>query len=172
MIHDSLDLVAYWTDSRNKISEKLKYWTCYSFTRSEWRVCRWKIYSRMEIAAHLMMMKPTALMVRGMLSNWIDQPPTLLQNEGILWEGQKSWNLVVQRSWMLIRMECSWGWLDRASKMWGSSTCRDALPPQIRISLSRQDLFGEERWPISQRRRARSLFLNGLYWVPFAQEYR
>ena len=47
--------------------------------------------------------------------------------------------------------------------MWGSSTCRDALPPQIRISLSRQDLFGEERWPISQRRRARSLFLNGLF---------
>ena len=46
--------------------------------------------------------------------------------------------------------------------MWGSSTCRDAPPPQIRISLSRQDLFGEERWPISQRRRARSLFLNGL----------
>ena len=39
------------------------------------------------------------------------------------------------------------------------------LPPQLpwmRISLPRHDLLGEERWPISQRRRAKSLFLNGL----------
>ena len=35
-------------------------------------------------------------------------------------------------------------------------------PPLMRISLPRQDLLGEERWPISQRRRAKSLFLNGL----------
>ena len=34
--------------------------------------------------------------------------------------------------------------------------------PQIRISLPRHELLGEERWPISQRRRAKSLFLNGL----------
>ena len=32
----------------------------------------------------------------------------------------------------------------------------------MRISLPRQDLLGEERWPISPRRRALSLFLNGL----------
>ena len=31
-----------------------------------------------------------------------------------------------------------------------------------RISLPRHDLLGEERWPNSQRRRAKSLFLNGL----------
>ena len=35
-------------------------------------------------------------------------------------------------------------------------------PPRMRISLPRHDLLGEERWPISQRRRAKSLFLNGL----------
>ena len=35
-------------------------------------------------------------------------------------------------------------------------------PPPMRISLPRQDLLGEERWPISPRRRALSLFLNGL----------
>ena len=35
-------------------------------------------------------------------------------------------------------------------------------PPQVRISLPRYDLLGEERWLISQRRRAKSLFLNGL----------
>ena len=31
--------------------------------------------------------------------------------------------------------------------------------PQMRISLPRHDLLGEETWPVSQRRRARSLFL-------------
>ena len=35
-------------------------------------------------------------------------------------------------------------------------------PPRMRRSLSRHDLLGEERWPISQRRRTKSLFLNGL----------
>ena len=35
-------------------------------------------------------------------------------------------------------------------------------PPQMRISLPRHDLLGEARWPISQRRRAKSLFLSGL----------
>ena len=34
--------------------------------------------------------------------------------------------------------------------------------PQIRISLRRHDLLGEGRWLISPRRRAKSLFLNGL----------
>ena len=34
--------------------------------------------------------------------------------------------------------------------------------PWMRISLPRHDLLGDERWPISQRRRAKSLFLNGL----------
>ena len=33
---------------------------------------------------------------------------------------------------------------------------------RMRISLPRHDLLGEERWPISQRRRTLSLFLNGL----------
>ena len=40
-----------------------------------------------------------------------------------------------------------------------------AGPPQLpwmRINLPRHDLLGEERWPISQKRRTRSLFLNGL----------
>ena len=32
----------------------------------------------------------------------------------------------------------------------------------MRISLPRHDLLGEERWLISERRRAKSLFLNGL----------
>ena len=49
---------------------------------------------------------------------------------------------------------------------WGEgSTCR-APPhpglPWMRISLPRYDLLREERWPVSQRRRALSLFLNGL----------
>ena len=35
-------------------------------------------------------------------------------------------------------------------------------PPWMRISLPRHDLLGEERWPVSQRRRAHSLFLHGL----------
>ena len=35
-------------------------------------------------------------------------------------------------------------------------------PPRMRISLPRHELLGEERWLISQRRRAKSLFLNGL----------
>ena len=34
--------------------------------------------------------------------------------------------------------------------------------PQMRISLPRHDLLGEERWLISQRRRTKSLFLSGL----------
>ena len=35
-------------------------------------------------------------------------------------------------------------------------------PTWMRVSLPRPDLLGEERWLISQRRRARSLFLNVL----------
>ena len=35
-------------------------------------------------------------------------------------------------------------------------------PPWMKISLPRNDLLGMERWPISHRRRAKSLFLNGL----------
>ena len=34
--------------------------------------------------------------------------------------------------------------------------------PWMRVSLPRHDLLGEGRWLISQRRRAKSLFLNGL----------
>ena len=50
----------------------------------------------------------------------------------------------------------------------GSSVVGGALPtpphhpPRMRISLPRHDLLGEERWLISQRRRAKSFFLNGL----------
>ena len=44
----------------------------------------------------------------------------------------------------------------------GALPAEPPRPPWIRISLPRHDLFGEERWPISERRRARSLFLNGL----------
>ena len=48
--------------------------------------------------------------------------------------------------------------------LWGGSAHRAPCPqpPQMKISLPRQDLLGEERWLISQRRRAKSLFLNGL----------
>ena len=35
-------------------------------------------------------------------------------------------------------------------------------PPQMRIILPRHDLLEEERWPVSQRKRALSVFLNGL----------
>ena len=42
--------------------------------------------------------------------------------------------------------------------------CPAELPPlpQMRISLPKHDLLGEERWPVSQRKRTLSLFLNGL----------
>ena len=45
--------------------------------------------------------------------------------------------------------------------MWGALPAGLPRPPQMRISLPGHDLLGEERWPISQRRRAKSLFLNG-----------
>ena len=44
---------------------------------------------------------------------------------------------------------------------WGGDSGESGLHPQVRISLPRHDLLGEERWLISQRR-ARSLFLSGL----------
>ena len=44
----------------------------------------------------------------------------------------------------------------------GAPPAEPPWPPQMRISLPRHDLLGEERWPISQRKRAKSLFLNGL----------
>ena len=44
----------------------------------------------------------------------------------------------------------------------GAPPADPPLPPQMRISLPRHDLLEEERWPISQRRRAKSLFLHGL----------
>ena len=47
--------------------------------------------------------------------------------------------------------------------MWGTPTAGPPQLPQMRISLPRHDLLGEERWPISQRRRAKSLFLNRLF---------
>ena len=51
--------------------------------------------------------------------------------------------------------------------------CWGALPAEfsppfihhMRINLPRHDLLGEERWPISQRRRARALSSMGFYWV-------
>ena len=50
-------------------------------------------------------------------------------------------------------------------ELWGGAPPTPSLshPPQMRISLSRHDLLGEKRWPISQKRRAKSLFLNGLF---------
>ena len=39
---------------------------------------------------------------------------------------------------------------------------RAPCPPRMKINLPRHDLLGEERWLISQRRRAKSLFLHGL----------
>ena len=47
-------------------------------------------------------------------------------------------------------------------QLWGSFTRRAPRPLRMRISLPRHDLLGEDRWPISQRRRTKSLFLNGL----------
>ena len=60
--------------------------------------------------------------------------------------------------WILV-----WSWWMLMPRM-GGSTRRPPRPrpPQMKISLPRHDLPGEERWPISQRRRAKSLFLNGL----------
>ena len=54
------------------------------------------------------------------------------------------------------------GWHYTFSRVWGSFAHRAPRLPRTRVSLPRHDLLGEERWPISQRRRARSLFLNGL----------
>ena len=45
---------------------------------------------------------------------------------------------------------------------WGALPAGPPWPPWMKINLPRHDLLGEERWPISQRRRAKSLFLNGL----------
>ena len=49
-------------------------------------------------------------------------------------------------------------------QFWGGSTHSNpsTSPPGMRISLPRHYLLGEERWWISRRRRAKSLFLNGL----------
>ena len=44
----------------------------------------------------------------------------------------------------------------------GGSARRAPQLQRMRISLPRHDLLGEEGWPISQRRRAKSLFLSGL----------
>ena len=44
----------------------------------------------------------------------------------------------------------------------GAQSAEPRHPPRMRISLPRHDLLGEERWPISQMRRARSLVLSGL----------
>ena len=56
------------------------------------------------------------------------------------------------------------------TRMWGGSARRAppaaGQPPCMRISLPRHDLLGEERWPISQRRRTKSLFLDGLLLGP------
>ena len=47
-----------------------------------------------------------------------------------------------------------------------------AFSIQMKKNLLTHDLLGEERWPNSQRRRTRSLFLNGLLLGLFAYEYR
>ena len=47
----------------------------------------------------------------------------------------------------------------------GAPPAESPCLPWMRISLPRHDLLGEERLLISQRRRARSLFLMGFYWV-------
>ena len=44
----------------------------------------------------------------------------------------------------------------------GELCLQSPRPPRMRVSLPRHDLLGEERWPISPRRRAKSLFLNGI----------
>ena len=44
----------------------------------------------------------------------------------------------------------------------GAPPTRCPHPRRMRLSLPRHDLLGEERWPNSQRRGARSLFLNEL----------
>ena len=48
----------------------------------------------------------------------------------------------------------------------GSSRTSPELP-KMRVSLPRHDLLAEERWPISQRRRAKSLFLHRLLLSSF-----
>ena len=45
---------------------------------------------------------------------------------------------------------------------WQPPPTEPCLPLWTIISLPRHDLLREDRWLISQRRRARSLFLNGL----------
>ena len=50
----------------------------------------------------------------------------------------------------------------------GALPAEHPCPPRMKISLSRHDLLGKERWPISQRRRARNLFLSGLLLGLFA----
>ena len=57
-------------------------------------------------------------------------------------------------------------------EVWKGSTHRDPYLPQMRISLPTHDLLGEERWLISQRRRARNLFFNGLLLGSISQEYK
>ena len=74
-------------------------------------------------------------------------------------------NIIV---WLYLVTEVLW--LDKLTDVtpYRFSLCRGALmqPPPVcrgwRKRLPRHDLLGEERWLISQRRRARSLFLNGL----------
>ena len=57
-----------------------------------------------------------------------------------------------------------WGMLLSGSRdqLWGSFVHRALCPSQMKISLPRHDLLGEEKWQISQRRRTRKLFLNRL----------
>ena len=51
---------------------------------------------------------------------------------------------------------------EQSEQLRGSFACRAPPSAAMRISLPRHDLLGEERWPISQKRRAKSLFLHGL----------
>ena len=65
-------------------------------------------------------------------------------------------------------------WAAKESRAWMSGVFNAA--PRFhhgwRKRLPRHDLLGEERWPISQRRRALILFLHGLLLGSFAQECR
>ena len=64
---------------------------------------------------------------------------------------------VLQRRMRLNLNYWGWGSAHRAHSPW---------LPQMKINLPRHDLLGEERWPISQRRRTKSLFLDGLLLGP------
>ena len=59
--------------------------------------------------------------------------------------------------WIIATFRCHW------MDVWGGALPAGApQPPRMKVSLPRHGLLGKEMWPISRRRRARNLFLNGL----------